>query len=143
MPRDSAVFTPAGESLQMTLRKIKSEPSTLTRSILVIDDDAAATDSLIEILTDAGYSVATAKNGKEALKHLRGAPLPQLIILDLFMPEMDGWEFRRAQLKDAKLRDIPVVVMTGASVYAGIDANVIVHKPLDVERFVGLVARYF
>ncbi len=49
------------------------------------------------------------------------------------MPEMDGWEFRREQLKDAKLRDIPVVVMTGASVYAGIDANIIVHKPLDVD----------
>ena len=87
--------------------------------------------------------VTTAKNGKEALKHLRGAQLPRLIILDLFMPEMHGWEFRRAQLKDAKLRDIPVVVTTGASVYAGIDANVIVHKPLEVARFISLVERYF
>jgi CheY-like chemotaxis protein len=127
----------------MTSRKIQSAPSPSSRSILVVDDDAAATDSLTDILTDAGYMVATAKNGKEALKQLRGAQLPRLIILDLFMPEMDGWEFRRAQLKDAKLRDIPVVVMTGASVYAGIDANVIVHKPLDVERFVSLVERYF
>jgi CheY-like chemotaxis protein len=127
----------------MTSRKIQSVPSPSSRSILVVDDDAAATDSLTDILTDAGYTVATAKNGKEALKQLRGAHLPRLIILDLFMPEMDGWEFRRAQLKDAKLRDIPVVVMTGASVYAGIDANVIVHKPLDVERFVSLVERYF
>jgi CheY-like chemotaxis protein len=127
----------------MTSRKIQSAPSPSSRSILIVDDDAAATDSLTDILTDAGYMVATAKNGKEALKQLRGAQLPRLIILDLFMPEMDGWEFRRAQLKDAKLRDIPVVVMTGASVYAGIDANVIVHKPLDVERFVSLVERYF
>ncbi len=127
----------------MTPRKVKADVSSPNRSILVVDDDAAATDSLIDILSDGGYTVATARNGKEALERLRSAPLPRLIILDLFMPEMDGWEFRRAQLKDAKLRDIPVVVMTGASVYAGIDANVIVHKPLDVERFVSLVERYF
>ncbi len=110
---------------------------------MIIDDDMAAIESLTDILTAEGYSVASARNGKEALQHLRGAPAPRLIILDLFMPEMDGWEFRREQLKDAKLRDIPVVVMTGASVYAGIDANVIVHKPLDVARFVSLIERYF
>ena len=128
----------------MTSRKSPSAPPTTpNRGILVIDDDAASTDSLTDILTGEGYAVATARNGKEALEHLRGTPPPRLIILDLFMPEMDGWEFRRAQLKDAKLRDIPVVVMTGASVYAGIDANVIVHKPLDVERFVSLIERYF
>jgi CheY-like chemotaxis protein len=127
----------------MTSRKIQSALSTPNRSILVVDDDVSATDSLTDILTAEGYTVAAAKNGKEALKLLRSAPLPRLIILDLFMPEMDGWEFRREQLKDTKLRDIPVVVMTGASVYAGIDANVIVHKPLDVERFISLVERYF
>lgn len=123
----------------------RKKPTAVTanRTILVVDDDPASIDSLTEILAGEGYAIATAKNGKDALKHLRGAPLPQLIILDLFMPEMDGWEFRREQLKDSKLKDIPVVVMTGASVYAGIDANVIVHKPLDVDRFVSLVERYF
>jgi len=127
----------------MTSRTIQNTPSNTGRSILVIDDDSASTDSLTDILTGEGYSVATARNGKEALELLRGAPNPRVIILDLFMPEMDGWEFRREQLKDAKLRDIPVVVMTGASIYAGIDANVIVHKPLDVARFVSLIERYF
>jgi CheY-like chemotaxis protein len=127
----------------MTARKLQLAPASRGKSILVVDDDAASIDSLTDILTAEGYTVAAAKNGKEALEHLKGAPLPRLIILDLFMPEMDGWEFRRAQLQDAKLRDIPVVVMTGASVYAGIDANVIVHKPLDVGRFVSLVERYF
>jgi CheY-like chemotaxis protein len=128
----------------MTSRKTSSAPAdAANRAILVIDDDAASTESLSDILTGEGYAVSTARNGKEALAHLRGAPTPRLIILDLFMPEMDGWEFRREQLKDAKLREIPVVVMTGASIYAGIDANVIVHKPLDVERFVSLIERYF
>ena len=127
----------------MPSRKNQSARAPSNRSILVVDDDAASIESLTEILAGEGYFIATAKNGKEALKHLRTAALPKLIILDLFMPEMDGWEFRREQLKDAKLRDIPVVVMTGASVYAGIDANVIVHKPLDVDRFVSLLERYF
>ena len=127
----------------MTSSKSPSTSTAQDRSILIVDDDAASTDSLTDILTAEGYTVATARNGKEALAHLRGAPSPRLIILDLFMPEMDGWEFRREQLKDVKLRDIPVVVMTGASVYAGIDVNVIVHKPLDVARFVSLIERYF
>ena len=109
---------------------------------MIVDDDAAAVDSLAQILTDEGYQVSSATNGKEALVYLRGAPPPRVIILDLFMPEMDGWEFRREQLRDPKLSLIPVVVMTGTSIYAGIDANVIVHKPLDVDRFISLVERY-
>ena len=127
----------------MTSSKSPSTSAAQDRSILIVDDDAASTDSLTDILTAEGYTVAIARNGKEALVHLGGAPPPRLIILDLFMPEMDGWEFRREQLKDVNLRDIPVVVMTGASVYAGIDVNVIVHKPLDVARFVSLIERYF
>lgn len=127
----------------MTSRKVQLASTSSDRGILIVDDDAAAVDSLAAILTDEGYQVSSASNGKEALAYLRGAVPPRVIILDLFMPEMDGWEFRREQLKDPRLSNIPVVVMTGASIYAGIDANVIVHKPLDVERFISLVGRYF
>jgi CheY-like chemotaxis protein len=127
----------------MTSRKTSAEPATTDRSILIVDDDAASTDSLTDILTGEGYTVAIARNGREALARLHAASLPRLIILDLFMPVMDGWEFRAEQLKDDVLRHIPVVVMTGASVYAGIDANIIVHKPLDVARFVSIIERYF
>jgi CheY-like chemotaxis protein len=127
----------------MTSRKTSAEPATTDRSILIVDDDAASTDSLTDILTGEGYTVAIARNGREALARLHAASLPRLIILDLFMPVMDGWEFRTEQLKDDVLRHIPVVVMTGASVYAGIDANIIVHKPLDVARFVSIIERYF
>ena len=127
----------------MATRKLQPASVSSDRSILIVDDDAAAVDSLAQILTDEGYRVSSATNGKEALVYLRGAPAPRVIILDLFMPEMDGWEFRREQLRDPNLSSIPVVVMTGASIYAGIDANVIVHKPLDVDRFISLVQRYF
>jgi CheY-like chemotaxis protein len=132
-----------GEPSRMTSRKTAAAPASTNRSILIIDDDVPSTDSLTDILIGEGYAVATARNGKEALAQLRSAALPRLIILDLFMPEMDGWEFRKEQLKDEALSHIPVVVMTGASVYAGIDANIIVHKPLDVARFVSIIERYF
>jgi CheY-like chemotaxis protein len=132
-----------GEPSRMTSRKTSAAPASTNRSILIVDDDVPSTESLSDILIGEGYAVAVARNGKEALMHLHDGSLPQLIILDLFMPEMDGWEFRKEQLKDDALRHIPVVVMTGASVYAGIDANIIVHKPLDVARFVSIIERYF
>jgi len=127
----------------MTSRKSLLMPASVNRSILVIDDDVASIESLVDILAEEGYTVATARNGKEALAHLHSGSLPRLIILDLFMPEMDGWEFRKEQLNDDSLRHIPVVVMTAAGVYAGIDANIIVHKPLDVARFVSIIEQYF
>jgi len=68
----------------------------------VVDDDAAATDSLIEILTEEGYPVATAKNGKETLKHLRGATVPRLMILDLFMPR---WMDRNFGARKSRIRN--------------------------------------
>lgn len=119
------------------------QPAPANRKILIVDDDQAAIDSLSDILTDEGYTVASARDGKEALKYLRSNPLPRLIILDLFMPEMDGWEFRREQLNDTSIDGVPVIVVTGAAAYAGIDVNVIIHKPLDVPRFLSVVARYF
>src|SRR5690606_15758417 len=57
-----------------------------------------------------GYDVATAGNGADALAQLRAGLVPQLIILDLTMPVMDGWEFRNHQLADPALRDIPTIV---------------------------------
>ena len=74
----------------MTTRKVQPISASPDRSILIVDDDAAAVDSLAQILTDEGYQVSSANNGKEALVYLRGAPPPRVIILDLFMPEMDG-----------------------------------------------------
>jgi CheY-like chemotaxis protein len=113
--------------------------------VLVVEDEADTRETVKEALELTGYHVRTAENGREALDVLTQVqPSDRVImLLDLFMPVMDGWEFRREQLKDDLLRHIPVVVMTGASVYAGIDANIIVHKPLDVARFVSIIERYF
>src|SRR4051812_4655853 len=81
-------------------------------SVLVIEDDEGVSESLADVLADEGYSVEIAHSGRDALRRLAGDPLPSLILLDLMMPEMDGIDFRRAQLADARLRAIPVVIVS-------------------------------
>src|SRR5215213_7431302 len=84
-------------------------------TILVVDDDHAIRDSLTELLEDEGYVVARAENGQEALEFLRSNGAPCLILLDLMMPVMDGYEFMDRTQGDPQLADIPVVVITAAS----------------------------
>jgi CheY-like chemotaxis protein len=79
---------------------------------LLVEDDAAIVTPLVEALREEGLDVAIAENGREALDLLRGGLRPFVIILDLMMPVMDGWDFRYEQLSDPALRDIPVVVIT-------------------------------
>ena len=83
-----------------------------TKSILVVDDDADIRHSLTEILVDEGYAALTAGNGSEALSLIRANHPPSLIVLDLMMPIMDGYEFLAEQQRDGELAHIPVVVVT-------------------------------
>ena len=81
--------------------------------ILVVEDDSTTRLAMKTLLEAAGYRVACAANGREALDHLRQAEPPFLILLDLAMPVMDGWQFRREQQEDPALAAIPVVVLSG------------------------------
>jgi len=80
--------------------------------LLVIEDDPAVLDALREVLEDEGHEVLVAANGREALTRLRSENRPNLILLDLMMPVMSGWEFREAQLQDETLAAIPTVILT-------------------------------
>jgi CheY-like chemotaxis protein len=86
----------------------------MLETILVVDDDAAVVRPLARFLELEGFRPVTATNGFEALSYLRGGGGASVIILDLRMPVMDGWAFRREQLRDPALAQIPVVVLTGA-----------------------------
>jgi len=76
----------------------------VTREILVVDDDFSAREVLTELLRDHGYSVISAADGREALNYLQVASPPGIIVLDLMMPVMDGWEFLQHQSHDPALR---------------------------------------
>jgi CheY-like chemotaxis protein len=91
--------------------------------VLIVEDDDEIRGLLAEMLADGGYEVTTARNGVEALAELRGARRPNVILLDLIMPVMDGWQMRAEMLADPAIADIPVVIVSGAAdVQDGSDA---------------------
>lgn len=94
--------------------------------ILVVEDDADLGEVVCEILTISGYRASHAVDGIDALQMLRAGDLPDLILLDLMMPRMDGWEFREALLRNKKLKDIPVIVFSAVTEIA---------KPIKADRF--------
>ena len=80
--------------------------------ILVVDDDPASVEALGELLKAAGHDVDCAENGRQALEHLRKGGKFCMILLDLMMPVMNGYEFREEQLNDPSLASIPVFLIT-------------------------------
>ncbi len=78
------------------------------RTLLVVEDDADIRDALDGLLSMEGFRVTGCSNGREALDWLHASPKPDLILLDLMMPIMDGWQFRVAQKEDPELATIPV-----------------------------------
>jgi CheY-like chemotaxis protein len=113
--------------------------------ILVVDDDLDIREIVSEVLTDAGYAVATARNGFEALELLKKLK-PSLILLDLNMPLMDGVEFRHRQKQDPALFRIPTVVMSAMDQMQGRIAELGVEaalaKPMELRRLLEVVERY-
>ena len=112
--------------------------------MLVVDDDTDIRTSLCELLEHEGYRVVSAANGEEALARLGQGELPNVILLDLMMPIMDGWEFRQRQQDDPRLAGVPVVVITAAGKYGtrAIDAERILPKPLRIEHVLEVIQQY-
>jgi CheY-like chemotaxis protein len=124
------------------LRNVRNDEKREDLRILVVEDDEDARDAMVALLQMKGYRAVPAGNGQEALDYLRRAPLPNLIILDLWMPVMDGWQFRTEQVKDPRLAGIPVIVVTALSDRTDVDANEIIIKPVDVDRLLTTVSHY-
>jgi len=83
-------------------------------TVLVIEDDSDVRNALAELLSTEGYDVSLTADGGEALEKLRSGLRPSVILLDLMMPKVDGWDFRRAQLDDPLLAPIPVILLTAS-----------------------------
>jgi CheY-like chemotaxis protein len=108
-------------------------------TILVIDDDWDVQDAVSETLEDAGYQVTRAANGQEALEQLDQHPAPDAILLDLFMPVMNGWDTARAIQRRRDLRQIPLIVITASEPYWGYPAGHVLRKPIDRAKLIGAV----
>jgi CheY-like chemotaxis protein len=112
--------------------------------LLVIDDDDGITEALTDVLMDAGYQVETACNGEAALRRLEAPPAVDAIMLDLTMPIMDGFEFRRRVLQDDRLSRIPVIVMSAglrSEVWATLQAAAYLRKTTPVPELLATIAK--
>jgi CheY-like chemotaxis protein len=112
--------------------------------ILVVEDDKEIRESLKDVLEFEGYQTLTASNGKEAIDSLKLAPNPCLILLDLMMPVMNGWEFLKYRREFDTLATIPVAVVTAAGdgKTHGIEAQAIIKKPIDLDLLLKWVSQF-
>ena len=115
--------------------------------VLVVEDDEDIRADLTAILRIKGFAVDEAANGKEALARLRGGERPCLMVLDLMMPVMNGWELRAAMLADGELADLPVVVVSGKGRIPPDEERTlapaaVLVKPFELSELLDVVARF-
>ncbi len=108
-------------------------------TVLLVDDDQDAVETMRDILVEEGHDVRCAANGREALEMAR-ASTPDVVLLDLDMPVMDGREFLAIARAEPGLRDVPVFVISGASDAASVNAESI-EKPLRLDTLLGVISR--
>ena len=112
-----------------------------THTVLVVEDDDESRQLLTEILELEGFKVAAASNGAEAWDYLRQSDKPCMIVLDIFMPVMDGRRFRTLQLQDKKLAKIPTIVVSALdpSAINYLAALKVFRKPVDINVLLDVV----
>jgi CheY-like chemotaxis protein len=115
--------------------------------VLIVEDDPDLRESLQALLERRGYDTETAEHGVEALEKIDPDAPPALILLDLMMPVMDGWQLRQRLLDDPRTAEVPVILLSGVGDLAGqardlraVDAFV---KPIDLPRLYALMATFF
>jgi CheY-like chemotaxis protein len=115
--------------------------------VLIVEDDDDIRADLTAILRVKGFTVDEAANGIDALARLREGARPCVIVLDLMMPVMNGWELRQAMMQDPLLAAIPVIVVSGKGRIADEEAQVlapsaVLVKPFELTELLSLVARF-
>ena len=109
-------------------------------TVLIVEDEVTTRDALIELLGKDGREIVTMGDGQEAMERLAKVPRPRVILLDLMMPRMDGWELLRRRSADPSIASIPTIVLSGSKLPAG--AKHQLSKPVDVDRLRALVDQY-
>lgn len=112
------------------------------QKVLLVEDDEDIRDSLGGFLKHEGYEVCTAHNGAEGLKELHKDP-PGLVLLDLMMPVMDGWEFLEEKNHDSEIARVPVLVISAVRGNPYIPGALgFIKKPVDLNRLMDFVELY-
>jgi len=112
---------------------------TKRHSVLVVDDDGSVRSLYVDALRESGHAVAVASDGREALDRLQDGAVPCVVLTDVRMPRMDGWELSRAVSNDPQLASVPVVVLTGDKILAF--ASPALDKPFSPVELDGIVQR--
>jgi len=110
------------------------------KQILIVEDDPGSRRALTNMLEDRGYTVAGVGTVTDALDALAQPPLPLLIVLDMMLPDMEGWDFRHRQKKDPAIAGIPVIGVSAVGKL--VDVEYSFRKPLDYDQFLAAVERY-
>jgi len=116
-----------------------------SRVVLVVEDDGDLSRTIGTVLDHEGFSAVCVTNGEDALAYLERSQVPFLILLDLNMPVMTGWEFRRRQTQDPRLASIPVIIMSAHHTGVLADANGIsfyLKKPFTIDTLLGYIRRF-
>ena len=123
-----------------------SPPQPHAHTALLLEDDAGTRDALRTLLVAHEYTVVCARNGDDALALVRSEPRPCIILLDLMMSGVSGGDFRRAQLADPAVRDIPVILVSGVRDLAAraqeLGVAAYLAKPFDVERLLATMGQH-
>jgi CheY-like chemotaxis protein len=117
--------------------RARTEP----KLVFVVDDEQDLLDVTSFVLESEGFRVQTARNGAQALALLRAGMRPELVLLDMMMPVMNGWEFMDAIAQIPALRDLPVVVLTAAGSVELPRATELLRKPFELSALVAIVER--
>ena len=122
------------------------QPQESKGQVLIVEDDTDLRQALSQVLAEEGYRVGGAEHGRHALEQLRDGVRPCLILLDLTMPVMNGWQFREEQRHDPDLASIPVVVISaGANLpeqVAPLGIRDYIRKPIQLGQLLATVQRY-
>jgi CheY-like chemotaxis protein len=114
-------------------------------TLLVVEDDDAAREALAAVLRQLGFNVVTAADGAQGLDLLRSGPRPDLILLDMLLPVLDGWQFLRRLRQERSHTDIPVVITTGTILTrewaTDHGCQGFLRKPIDLEQLLAEVWR--
>jgi len=121
---------------------------TKPHSVLVVDDDESVRSLYVDALSEVGHAVAVASDGADALDQLRAGSVPCVVLTDVRMPRMDGWELSRAVSRDPELASIPVVVVTGDKIlsfsspagdkpFSSLELDAIIQRSCELHRMMG------